>query len=157
MLARQLLAQLAVVVACIPCLAADEKKEQLVIAHVALSGDLDEAPSGDASSLFASEPAENLKQKLDRIARAKTDPKVKALLLEIHGLDLGLFGFGKVNEVRGAIADFRKSGKKAYGYVEEVSGIDYLIACACDQVILPEGGSFGLTGLHLEMSFYKNL
>src|SRR5262245_16744938 len=147
----------AVLAIAFPALAADHAKDPHLIAHVALSGDLDEAPSGDASSLFASEPAENLKQKLDRIARAKADPKVKALLLEIHGLDLGLFGFGKVNEVRGAIADFRKSGKKAYAYVEEVGGIDYLIACACDQVILPEGGSFGLTGLHLEMSFYKNL
>src|SRR5262245_6254897 len=147
----------AILAVAVPALAADHAKDPHLMAHVARSGDLDEAPSGEASSLFASEPAENLKQKLDRIARAKTDKKVKALLLEIHGLDLGLFGFGKVNEVRGAIADFRKSGKKAYGYVEEVSGIDYLIACACDQVILPEGGSFGLTGLHLEMSFYKNL
>ena len=141
----------------VPVIAADDKKDQPLIAHIALSGDLDESPTGEADSLFASEPSENLKQKLDRIAKAKADPKVKALLLEIHDLDLGLFGFGKVNEVRGAIADFRKSGKKAYAYVEEIGGLDYLMACACDQVIVPEGGSFGLTGLHLEMSFYKNL
>src|SRR5258708_4661554 len=31
------------------------------------------------------------------------------------------------------------------------------MAVACDQVFLPEGGSFGLTGLHMEMSFYKEL
>src|SRR5262245_51143969 len=147
----------AVLAIAFPALAADHAKEPHLIAHVALYGDLHEAPSVDVSSIFASEPAENLKQKLDRIARAKADPKVKALLLGIHGFDLGLFGFGEVNEVRGAIADFRKSGKKAYAYVEEVGGLDYLIACACDQVFVPEGGSFGLTGLHLEISFYKNL
>src|SRR5262245_5322973 len=143
-----------------PLRAADEKKDgkpadKPLIAHVALSGDLDEAPAGD--SPFGSSTAENLKQKLDRIAKAKADPKVKALLLEIDGLELGLFGFGKVNEVRAAVADFRKAGKKAYAYVPEIGGLDYLIACACDQVILPESGGFGLTGLHIEVSFYKNL
>ena len=126
-----------------------------VIAHVALSGDLDEAPVGE--SALGGPSGENLRQKLDRIAKAKADPNVKALLLDIHDLKLGLFGFGKVHEVRGAVADFRKSGKKAYAYVEEVGGLDYLMACACDQVFLPEGGAFGLTGLHIEMSFYKNL
>jgi len=157
MLARQPLVIVALLAVAFPVVAADDKKEPPLIAHIALSGDLDEAPTGDASSLLASEPEENLKQKVDRIAKAKADPKVKALLLEIHDLDLGLFGFGKVNEVRAAVADFRKSGKKAYAYVEEIGGLDYLIACACDQVIIPEGGSFGLTGLHLEMSFYKDL
>jgi protease IV len=136
--------------------AADEKKDDKpLIAHVALSGDLDEAPVGE--SAFGSSTAENLKQKLDHIAKAKADPKVKALVLEIHDLELGLFGFGKVNEVRAAVADFRKAGKKAYAFVQEVGGLDYLIASACDQVILPESGAFGLTGLHIEMSFYKNL
>ena len=144
----------------IPLRAADEKNDDKpadkpLIAHVTLSGDLDEAPAGE--SAFGSTAAENLKQKLDRIAKAKADPKVKALLLEIDGLQLGLFGFGKVNEVRAAVADFRKAGKKAYAYLPEVAGLDYLIACACDQVILPESGGFGLTGLHLEVSFYKNL
>jgi protease-4 len=133
----------------------EAKNEPPVIAHVALSGDLDESPV--AESAFGGSFSENLKQTLDRIAKAKTDAKVKALLLDIHDLKLGLFGFGKVEEVRHAIADFRRSGKKTYAYVEEVGGLDYLMACACDQVFLPEGGSFGLTGLHIEMSFYKDL
>jgi protease IV len=155
MLVRQAWRVVVVVLAVVAPTRAEDKKEPPVIAHVALSGDLDEAPAGE--SAFGGSAGENLRQKLDRIAKAKADPKVKALLLELHDLKLGLFGFGKVQEVRGAIADFRKSGKKAYAYVEEVGGLDYLIACACDKVFVPEGGSFGLTGLHLEMSFYKNL
>lgn len=136
-------------------LPADEKKDPPVIAHVALTGDLDESPV--AESAFGGSSAESLRQTLDRIAKAKADSKVKALVLDVHDLKLGLFGFGKVEEVRRAVADFRKSGKKAYAYVEEVGGLDFLMACACDQVFLPEGGSFGLTGLHIEMSFYKDL
>jgi protease-4 len=136
--------------------AADEKKDEKgLIAHLSLTGDLDETPLGE--SPFGGSTGENLKQKLDRIKKAKTDTKVKALLLDIHDLQLGLFGFGKIDEVRGAIADFKKSGKKTYAYVEDIGGLDYLIASACDQVIVPEGATFGLTGLHLEMSFYKDL
>jgi protease IV len=134
----------------------DKKKDDVpVVAHIRLSGDLDEAPPGE--SLFGSSSNENLKMQLDRIAKAKADPKVKALFLELHGLKLGLFSFGKIHEVRQAVAEFRKSGKKTYAYMEDIGGLDYLIAIACEQVLIPEGGSFGLAGLHIEMSFYKQL
>src|SRR5689334_10096616 len=106
-------------------LPADEKKDPPVIAHVALTGDLDESPV--AESAFGGSSAESLRQTLDRIAKAKADSKVKALVLDVHDLKLGLFGFGKVEEVRRAVADFRKSGKKAYAYVEEVGGLDFLM------------------------------
>ena len=149
------LAGLAALLLVLPVRAEDKKPEPATIAHIELTGDLDEAPVGE--STFGSSTGENLKQKLDRIAKAKADPKVKALILDLHDLKLGVFGFGKVAEVRGAVADFRKSGKKVYAYVEEIGGLDYLMACAADQVIVPEGASFGLTGLHIEMSFYKDL
>lgn len=138
--------------------AADEKKDKdkaaPILAHIKLSGDLDEAPIGE--SLFGGMGAENLRMKLDRIKKAKKDANVKALLLHVEGLEFGLFSFGKVDEVRRAIADFRSSGKKVYCYTEDIGGMDYLIASACDSICLPEGGSFGLLGLRIEMDFYKD-
>ena len=101
------LAGLAALLLVLPVRAEDKKPEPATIAHVELTGDLDEAPVGE--SAFGGSADENLKQKLDRIAKAKADPKVKALILDLHDLKLGVFGFGKVDEVRGAIADFRKS------------------------------------------------
>src|SRR5262245_60384753 len=142
-------------------LADDEKKDKKttdknkpVIAHIRLSGDLDEAPIGEG---LLGAVGENLSMKLDRIKKAKNDPNVKALLVELEGLNLGLFGFGKVGEVRQAIADFRKSGKKAHAYVEDIDGIDYLIATACDDITMAELGGFSLLGIRLEMSFFKEL
>jgi protease-4 len=122
------------------------------VAHIRLKGDLDETPSG--ASPFG-DGKENLRQLLDRIKKAKNDAKVKALFVEIDSLSLGLFGFGKVEEVRNAILDFRKSGKKAYAYTEEFGGIEYLIALACDTVCVPESGGFAMLGLRIEMEFYK--
>jgi protease-4 len=162
MLVRHLTLCIVVVVVAVlvlPAAAADDKpdkkkKDEPVIAHIRLAGELDEAPVGEG--IFGA-TGENLRMKLERIKKAKNDPNVKALLVEIDGLHLGLFGFGKVEEVRRAIADFHQSGKKCYAYLEEASGIDYLIALACDEVYLPPPGSFEFLGLRIEMSFYKEL
>src|SRR5947209_2198129 len=122
----------------------DKEKATPLIAQIRLHGSLDETPISEGIFGVA---GENLRMKLDRIKKAKNDPNVKALLLDVEKVSLGLFGFGKVEEVRRAIQDFRSSGKKAYAYLEEAGGIEYLIALACDEICMPEGGSFEFLGL----------
>jgi protease-4 len=122
------------------------------IAHIKLAGDPTEAPGGADNPL--SGPSETFKAKLDRIVKAKTDKDVKALFLEIDGIS---GGWGKMNELRTAIADFRSGGKKAYAYLEDGATMDYLVAIACDEVVMPEGGTIMMAGLRYELSFYKDL
>jgi protease-4 len=123
-----------------------------VIAHIRLAGDLDES-AGMAESLLGT-PAETFRAKLDRIHKAKKDKTVKCLYLEIDGLEIG---WGKVNELRAAIADFRAAGKRAYAYLESGSAVDYLVAAACDEIAMPESGTLLLTGVRYELSFYRGL
>ncbi len=132
---------------------ADEKPEGKVarVAHIKLSGDLDEAPV-PAESLFGA-PQENLKAKLDRIRKAAKDDRVQALYVELKGIEAG---FGKVNELRKAIAEFRAAGKKAFAFAEQLPTKDYLVALACDQVVMPESGELALYGLRAEVTYYKN-
>jgi len=132
----------------------DKKESPPTIAHIELSGDLDESPV--AESLLGGAGGESLRMKLDRIAKAKADPLVKGLLIEIKDLSFGVFSFGKIEEVRAAIADFRKSGKKTWAYTESIGGLDYLVALACETVVIPEGGEFGMIGLNIEMMFFKD-
>lgn len=120
------------------------------VAHIKLSGSFDEAPGGEP--LFGP-PSENLVAKLDRIKKAAKDPEVKTLYLQIDGLDVG---FGKLHELRKAVADFRKSGKKVFAYAEEFGTKEYLLAMACDKVIVPESGGVDLHGLRAEVMYYKN-
>ena len=120
------------------------------VAHIKLSGGFDEAPAGE--SLFGA-ASENLRTKLDRIRKAAKDDRVKALYLELGDLTLG---FGKLNEVRSALADFRKSGKKSVAFAEEMSAKAYLVALGCDQVILPESGGLTVYGVRAEVTYYKN-
>ncbi len=130
--------------------AADEPTP--TVAHIKLSGSLEEgAPVADP--LFGS-TSENFKAKIDRIKKARKDDAVKALYLELDGLQVG---WGKIDEMTRAIADFRASGKKVFAYVETGEAADYYLALACDEICMPEGGWLMLVGMRMEVSFYKDL
>ncbi len=124
----------------------------VTIAHIRLSGTLDEAPAAE-DPLFG-HGGENLRMKLERIKKARDDKSVKALYLEIDGIEAG---WGKLDELRRAVADFRKSGKKAFAYLEGGESRDYLLALSCDEVAMPEPAWLMLTGMRAEVSFYKGL
>jgi protease IV len=121
------------------------------IAHIRLSGSLDESPV--AESPFGSS-AENFRAKIERIRKAKDDPKVVALYLQIEDVSIG---FGRLCELRRALADFRAAGKKSFAYLDDGGTMEYLVALACDQVAMPESGALMLIGMSAEVSLYKGL
>lgn len=127
-------------------------KEVANVAHIKLSGSLDESPIA-VDPLFGAS-SENFRMKLDRIKKAKDAKDIHALYLQLDGLAIG---WAKVEELRKAIADFRASGKKTFAFLESGEARDYFIACACDEVCLPESGWLMLTGMRLEAGFYKDL
>jgi protease-4 len=55
--------------------------------------------------------------------------------------------WGKVQEVRDAIADFRQSGKPIVGYLEYGGEQEFYLASACDKVYLMPTASLDLTGI----------
>jgi protease-4 len=122
------------------------------VAHIKLSGNLDETPV-NPDPLFGG-ANENFKSKIDRIKKAAKDDAVKVLFLEIDGLEIG---WGKLDALTREVSEFRKGGKKAVAYMESADGKDYLLATACDEICLPESGWLMLTGVRAEMSFYKDL
>jgi protease-4 len=131
---------------------ADPPKVMATVAHIKLSGSLDEAPSPD-DGIFSS-TAENFSAKLARIQKAKKDSAVKALYLHLDGLHIG---WGKVNELTAAIKDFRAAGKKTFAFLEAGESRDYLVALACDHIVVPEAGWLMLTGIRAEAIFFKDL
>ena len=70
----------------------------------------------------------------DRIAQAAEDQDVDAVLLTIEDLELGQ---GKINELRAAIAQFRKHGKPIYAELTSADTRQYVLAIACDEVFMP--------------------
>jgi protease-4 len=131
---------------------AEEPLKSATVAHIKLSGSPGEGPVADP--LFGG-GTETFKAKLDRIKKARDDKEVRALYLQIDGLGVG---WGKVDELRRAIHNFRTAGKKAFAYLDSIDGMgEYLVACACDEVCVPESGWVMLTGLRMEVMFYKDL
>ena len=125
------------------------------VAHIKLAGALDEAPV-PAEPLFGP-PAENLRIKLERINKAAKDDRIQALFLELGGGEDGLsIGFGKLNEVRKAVADFRATGKKVFCYCEGADAKQMLLGLACDQFVMPESGVLMVFGMRAEVTYYKN-
>ena len=48
-------------------------------------------------------------------------------------------------------------GKTFIAYLESATTHDYLVAAACDQIVMPESGELAILGLRAEVTFFKNL
>jgi protease-4 len=64
-------------------------------------------------------------------------------------------GWGKAEEIRDAITDFRTSGKPVYAYVEFGLNKEYYIATACDKIIVPPPGELFINGLAADVMFFR--
>ena len=109
---------------------------------------------GTAPAGLFGELKPHLREIIERLDKAAKDDKLSGVVLRIRSPELGL---GKVDELRGAIGRLRAAGKKVYADVDSVMTKDYLIAAACDEIIMPPSGSLMLTGLAAEVTFYKSL
>ncbi|TFG53877.1 MAG: signal peptide peptidase SppA, partial [Candidatus Aminicenantes bacterium] len=79
------------------------------------------------------------------LRKAKVDGRIQAVLLRIGLLQCD---WAKANEMREAVLDFRRSGKKVYAVIEEAPDFDmeYFVATACDRIILHPLGWLGING-----------
>ncbi len=89
---------------------------------------------------------------LTQIRKAKVDPRIGAVLLDINFPGIG---WGKADELRDAIKDLRSSGKPVYAYMEIGMNKEYYIATAADKIFLPPSGDIYINGLAAEAMFYK--
>lgn len=88
------------------------------------------------------------------LKEAESDPNIKACLLKIGSSSLG---WGRASELRESISRFRSFGKKAVGFLEETGNLEYYMATACDEIILPPSQSLNLIGLMSEVLYFKGI
>src|SRR4029078_12663448 len=77
--------------------------------------------------------------------KAKVDPRVRGVMLKPTGFESPFWG--KVQEVRDAVLDFRKSGKPTHAYLEDGGDRGYSLATAADKVFLMPPSPLDLTGV----------
>lgn len=82
---------------------------------------------------------------VELIRKAKGDARIKGILLKPGGLSSPFWA--KVQELRDALVDFKRSGKYVYAWLEYGGDREYYLASVADKVYLLPSASLDLTGV----------
>ncbi|MEO7270990.1 MAG: signal peptide peptidase SppA [Vicinamibacterales bacterium] len=108
-----------------------------------VGGDLQEMePGGVIGQFFVGQPT--VRSLVDALRKAKVDTRITSVVIRPTGTAAL---WGKVEEVRDAILDFKTSRKPIVAYLEYGGEQEYFLATACDKVFLMPASSLDLTGL----------
>ena len=94
-----------------------------------------------------------LKDLVDALRFAKDDARIKAVYLDTN--DMAGAGFTKLRDLRDALADFKKSGKKVIAYGDAFMQPQYYLAAQADEVYLHPEGMVLITGFGGFRQYYK--
>ncbi len=130
---------------------AEPAKKTLTVADLTLRGGF---PEGPAQQGLFGEMHSSLDSMIGRLDAAAEDDAVSAVVLRIERLALGR---GKLHELRCAVARIREAGKPVWAVLTSAEPAEYLLAAACDRIVMPESGMLVLPGVRAEMTFYKGL
>ena len=108
-----------------------------------IGGDLAEMEPGGFLGPFIDAPP-TVRSVVDALRKAKADSRITSVILKPTG---PAAMWAKVQEVRDAITDFRRSGKPIVAYLEFGGEQEFYLASACDKVFLMPAASLDLTGM----------
>jgi protease-4 len=126
-----------------------------LILELDLTDGLVEGPPQDPVSALLTMRRMRLPDLLEGLRRAKTDDRVRALVVKVGGSRIGL---AKIQEIREAVTHFRASGKLTVAWTESFGefvrgNLPYYLATAFDRIWLQPTGTLGLTGVAVEQIF----
>lgn len=116
-----------------------------------VGGDLAEAEPGGVFNQFIEAPP-TVRSIVDALRKAKVDRRINGIVLMPSGAN-GLWG--KIQEIREAILDFRQSRKPVVAYLEYGGEQEYYLATACDKIFLTPSSPLDLSGLAMYEVFFR--
>ncbi len=90
---------------------------------------------------------------VENLRKAKRDTRITGVLLMPSGLDAPYWA--KLQEIRDALVDFRKSGKPATAYLEYGGDHEYFLATGCDRIFLVPSSPLDVKGLAMYELFVR--
>ncbi len=116
---------------------------------------MDRAPVDLFSQLIMNIQPVSLHDLWVNLRKAKQDDRIRCVLFRLGPL---VCDWGKVNEIRELVKEFRSSGKKVYFYLDELPEADreYYLATSGDYIILHPLGWLGINGVGGYIPFFKN-
>ena len=121
---------------------------------LSLEGELPEAAPVEIPIPFI-EPQETptVRDIWTSLREAATDNRIRALILQPRELAAG---WGKLQELRSEVVNFRKSGKPVYAYLRSPGSREYYLASVADKVFLSPDDSLEVKGFLLQEMYFKN-
>ncbi len=120
---------------------------------LSLSGEVPEAaPIGIDIPLLQTQPTPTVRDVWTSLHEAATDSRIKALVIQPRML---LAGWARLEEIRQDIADFKKSGKPVYAFLQGPGSREYYLATAADKIFLSPGDMLDVKGFHVEELYFK--
>jgi len=134
-----------------------ESKQPSIAANSVLvlqmSGDIPEAAPVDIPIPFIeSQSPPTIRDIWTSLRQAEKDSRIKAVILQPHGL---VAGWGKLEELRQNILNFKSSGKPVYAFLQSPGSHEYYLASAADKIFLSPGDSLEMKGFLLEEMYFK--
>lgn len=117
-----------------------------------VAGSLPDYVAPDPLRKFFGNTDQSLSDLILQFKKAKIDDRIKVIILEVN---MASAGWGKSEEIRDAIADFRSSGKPVYAYMEYATDKEFYIASACDKIYLAPPGELFINGLAADVMFFR--
>ena len=119
-----------------------------------LNGTIEEQRATDFSSILLGSRALVLHEINDAIDSARTDPRIKGLVVRIGPLETG---WAKLEEIHSRLLAFHASGKPSVCYLgyDGEENAEYYVATGCDQVWLGPSNPLGVRGMMAEATFLR--
>ena len=108
-------------------------------------GELFEIVPNDVLQFVGNADSRTVRGYVDALRKAKVDSRVAAVLLAPRALSSPFWG--KVQELREAVIDFKASGKPVYAFLEYGGDREYYLATAADKIYLLPTATLDLTGV----------
>jgi protease-4 len=118
-----------------------------------VGGDLAEVAPADVVGYLRGTKTPTIRALVDDLRKAKVDSRIRNVLLRPTGFDSPFWG--KVQEVRDAVVDFKRSGKPVYAYLEYGGQREYYLATAADKIFLMPSSPLDLTGVATYQLFLR--
>lgn len=130
-----------------------EKNSVLVLK---LNGSIDEQGTDNTIGKLTGNyiPSTGLNDILSAIKKAKDEEHIKGIYIDAGVLSTD---YATLQEIRSALEDFRKSGKKIIAYADTYSQGSYYLASVADKIYLNPIGMVDWHGIGAQPVFYKDM
>ena len=118
-----------------------------------LSGEIPEKPPVEVPLPFieAATPV-TVRDTWAMLKTAAADSRVKAIMLQPEGVSAG---WGKLDELRADLMEFKKSGKPLYAFLRSPGTREYYLATAADKIFIAPEDMMNIKGLRAELMYFR--